>query len=413
MTRCRRVVAATALVTALALGAASPARAAWLSSTGAASAATGRADAVPAASSPTTSTTGSTASLSWSAVSLGGGAPVTGYRVTRVDTTTAAVTPATGACAGTVTATSCAEAGLPTGRWAYRLEAVRGAWVGPPGPLGPTVAVDATPPTIAAAVLQKSSGGATGAIRQGGTYRLYAAVADLAAVTSGVSSVRANASALTAGASNVALSSGSWTIGGTSYGYRSAQLTAANPLAAGTRAFTVTAVDGDGNGVTSPPVPVVVDNVGPSGVDVQVTNGGPTPGRAETGDVIRLTFSEPIDPDAVLAGWTGEGSSVTVRLTNNGGGDRIQVRQGGTLPLGTVFLGHTGYVTGTRNFTGSIMTLVGSTVEIVLGAPSGATGTVTTPTTASWTPSGSAYDPAGNAASTSSVAETGGADVQF
>lgn len=403
------------VVTAV-LAVAAPVSAAWLASgsgTG-----TGRATAVSTAAAPTASATGRTVTLSWTATTLATGAPVTGYRVTRVNTVTAATTSATGGCAGTVAATSCVETLLPTGRWAYRLEAVRGAWIGPMGAQGNTVAVDATAPTSSAAVLQKTTGGATGAIRQGGTYRVYATVADTGDPATGVASVTANVSALTTGSTAVALTAGSFTVGGVVYGYQSAQLTATNPQAAGTKTWTVTATDGAGNAATSSAFPVTVDNTKPAGADVQALNGGAIPGRAETGDLVQLTYTEAIDPHSVLAGWTGAATTVTVRLTNNGGagGDRIQIwnaANSAQLPLGTVSLTNTGYVTTSRNFTGSTMQLVGSVVVVTLGTPSGATLTVATPTNATWAPSATVFDPAGNTATTTSVTETGAADVQF
>ena len=53
-------------------------------------------------------------------------------------------------------------------------------------------------------------------------------------------------------------------------------------------------------------VNVVADTGRPAAVDVQTTNvGGGTPGFAEPGDTIVFTFSEPINPGSVLAGWTG------------------------------------------------------------------------------------------------------------
>lgn len=404
------------IVVAAVLTVAAPVSAAWLSS-GSGSGA-GRATSVSTAATPTASAAGRTVTLSWTATTLATGAPVTGYRVTRVNTVTAATTSATGGCAGTVAATSCVETLLPTGRWAYRLEAVRGAWIGPMGAQGNTVAVDATAPTSSAAVLQKTTGGATGAIGQGGTYRVYATVTDTGDPATGVASVTADVSALTTGSTAVALTAGSFTVGGVVYGFQSAALTATNPQAEGTKTWTVTATDGAGNAATSSAFSVTVDHTSPAGADVQALNGGATPGRAETGDLVQLTYTEAIDPHSVLAGWTGAATTVTVRLTNNGGGrgDRVQIwnaANSAQLPLGTVFLTNTGYVTTSRNFTGSTMQLVGSVVVVTLGTPSGATLTVATPTNATWTPSSAVFDPAGNAATTTSVTESGALDVQF
>ena len=47
---------------------------------------------------------------------------------------------------------------------------------------------------------------------------------------------------------------------------------------------------------------MVVDNTAPSGTDVEAVNGGATVGKAEAGDVVSFTFSEPIEPASLLAG---------------------------------------------------------------------------------------------------------------
>ena len=138
--------------------------------------------------------------------------------------------------------------------------------------------------------------------------------------------MRANVSTVTSGGTNVALTAGSYTVEGVSYNYRSALQTASNPLAAGSKSFSITATDVATNSATQGGFSVVVDNTAPSATDVQTVNGGATPGRAETGDQLVLTYSEPMDPDRVLAGWTGASTGVTVRLVQNGGGDRVQIR---------------------------------------------------------------------------------------
>ena len=66
-----------------------------------------------------------------------------------------------------------------------------------------------------------------------------------------------------------------------------------------------------------------------------------------------LTFSEVIDPESVLAGWTGAATNVVVRITNAGGGDVVTIRNAANtaqLPLGSVDLTGTQYVTADRDF---------------------------------------------------------------
>lgn len=411
----RSAVAAAAILVAL-VASTAPARASWSGVPSAFTTGWSRATAVPVGPAAAATATGSTATVTWPAVTLPGGIAVGGYQVSRVDTVTSVASPAGGGCGGTVLLLTCSEASLPSGRWAYRVQAVRGNWTGSLGAQSATLTIDATAPVVAAATIQKSTGGLAGAIRQGGTYRIYANVADAGDPATGVSTVTANASSLTTGATAIPLTAGSFTVGGVTYGYRSAQLTASNPLAAGSKAFTVTATDGAGNSSGAASFSATVDNTVPTGADVQVTNGGGTVGRPEAGDRVVFTFSEAIDPEFVLAGWSGGSTGVTVRLTNNAGGDRLVIRNAANsanLPFGTVFLTNTGYVTTTRDFTASTMVMSGSTVVITLGTPSGATGTVTTASTSTWTPSSTVVDAAGNACSTTSVSESGGADVQF
>ncbi len=274
------------------------------------------------------------------------------------------------------------------------------------------VAVDAQPPVVQAAVIQKTQGGSAGYVKQGGTYRVYANVADAG---SSVSSVTADVSQVTAGQTAVVLTAGTWVVDGVTYGYRSAALTADNPLAEGAKAFSVTATDANGHATTQGGFTVTVDNTPPSGADVQTANAsGGTVGRAETGDTITFTFSEPIEPGSILAGWDGGPTTVTLRLVNNGGGDRIQIRVGATtLPFGTVNLGRTDYTATTRNFTGSTMEMTGSSITVTLGTPSGAVGTAAGNGTITWTPSTTPYDRAANACLATAVTESGAADPEF
>lgn len=275
---------------------------------------------------------------------------------------------------------------------------------------------DVTAPTVSAAVIAKSTGGVGGFVRQNGGYYVYADVTDQGSPSSGVATVRADVSTVTTGATAVALVAGSFTVEGVSYNYRSALQTASNPLAAGTKAFSITATDVATNATTQPGFSVTVDNTAPSASDVQTVNGGATTGRAETGDQLVLTYSEPVDPYRILAGWTGASTTVTLRLVHNGGGDRVQVRNAAntaTLPLGTVFLNRTDFTTTTRDFTGSTMVMSGSTITITLGTPSGAVTTAAAAANMSWTPSNTAWDRAGNASTTVNRVELAPLDLDF
>ena len=274
---------------------------------------------------------------------------------------------------------------------------------------------DVTAPTVNAAVIAKSAGGVGGYVRQGGQYYVYANVTDQGSPASGVATVRANVATVTTGSTSVVMNAGTYTVSGASYNYRSAVRTASNPLAPGSKSFSITATDTAGNPATQGGFSVIVDNTAPSASNVQTQNGGATPGRAETGDQLVLTYSEQIEPASILASWTGASTTVTVRLTQNGGGDRVQIRgpSGGVLPLGTVFLNRTDFTAANRDFTGSTMVMTGTTITITLGAPSGAVTTAAAAATMSWTPDAAATDLAGNACSTTSRTEAAPLDLDF
>jgi hypothetical protein len=276
---------------------------------------------------------------------------------------------------------------------------------------------DVTPPVVSASVISKTVPFLPGYVRQGGTYHVYANVTDAG---SGVASVTANVGTVTTGQTAVPLVAGSYTIGGTSYGYRSASVTANATLTEGARAYSVTATDGAANAVTQPGFSVTVDNTRPTGSAIATANGGSIVGRPELGDTVTFTFSEVIDPQTILAGWTGAATSVVVRIANAAGGDTLTIRNAANsaqLTLGSVNLAGTGYVTAQRDFgaTGTPSTMVqsGSSITIALGTPSGATTTQATATTMAWTPVIGATDRAGNTCMTTVVNEAAPADVEF
>lgn len=279
---------------------------------------------------------------------------------------------------------------------------------------------DNVPPSVSSTVISKTTPYLPGFIRQGGPYYVYANVADGGCAPSGIATVRANVSTVTTGSTAVALTAGSYSVGGTTYNYRSASLTANAALAAGAKTYSITSSDVATNSQTQSGYSVTVDNTRPAGSTVQAANGGTTAGRPEAGDSVMFTFSEAIDPETVLAGWTGASTSVVVRIANNAAGDLLTIRNAANtvqLPIGSVNLVGTAYVTVNRDFgatgTASTMVLSGATVTITLGTPSGATGTQATTGTMAWTPTATVTDLAGNTCMTTVANETGAADVEF
>ena len=224
---------------------------------------------------------------------------------------------------------------------------------------------------------------------------------------------------VTTGLTAVALATagGPFTVGGVTYGYRSASITATTPLGAGAKSFTVTATDvasNTGNLSGS----VTVDNTVPAAADVQTANKvGGTIGKAEAGDTITYTFSEAMDPNSILSGWTGASTPVTLHLNDGGAGsDTVTIfdsTNATQLPLGSVNLARTDYVTANATFTGSTMVMSGSTITITLGTASGATTTVGNADNMVWSPATFATDLAGNACNPATASETGAANKEF
>jgi hypothetical protein len=293
------------------------------------------------------------------------------------------------------------------------------------GSLGSTASaaftvVDTTPPVVGAAVINKTLGDQPGFVKQGGTYFIYANANDAAGSTGThvVSSITANVTNITTGSTAVALTTagGPFTVGGVSYSYRSASMTASNPILAGLKSFVVTATDASGNtgGFTGS---VTMDNTVPTATNIQTTNKvAGILGRAEIGDTITFTFSEAIDPNSILALWTGASTPVTLHLNQAAGSDTVTIfnsANSAQLPLGSVALGGTGFVTANRTFTGSTMVMSGSTITITLGTASGATTTQGANSTMVWTPAIAATDLAGNACTVATATESGAADIDF
>ena len=287
------------------------------------------------------------------------------------------------------------------------------------GTFSTAASFDTAAPTVSSSVVSKATPYHPGFLAQGASYHIYANVTDGGAVPSGVASVTANTSSFDTGMTAVTLVAGTFSIGGVSYNYRTAQLSANGTLTAGSYAFSVTATDAAGNGATYSGFSVTIDNTRPTASDVQTANAG-VAGQPGIGDTITLTFSELIDPESILTGWTGTSTSVVVRIAQNPGGDRLTIRNAANsaqLPLGTVNLVGTYYVTANRDFgasgTPSSMLAVGTTIVITLGTASGPVGTESVPAAMVWTPVTGAHDRAGNTCQTTNAVESGTLDVDF
>ena len=297
------------------------------------------------------------------------------------------------------------------------------------------ITVDVTAPLVTTTTIAKQTGYLAGSIKQSGNYYVYANITETGA---GVLSGTADVTAVTSGGSTVALVAGSYSANGLPYNYRSGLLGGTSSLTSGdgTRLYSITSIDLAGNTRTQSNLSVGVDNTAPFASDIQTANGGGTAGRAEAGDTITFTFSEQIDPQSVLAGWTGTSTNVVVRLIDGGctlnllvkvcSNDSFDVRNASnsaTLPLGSVNLNNSDYHGGgligtssplTFGATGTPSTMVqsGSVITITLGTGSGTADTGGT-TTMTWSPSTVPFDAAGNNMSSASRNEQGASDREF
>ena len=282
-------------------------------------------------------------------------------------------------------------------------------------------AADWEAPNVTRTVIANTVGYLTGKIHQGGQFYVYAQIDDGGNPGAGVGTVTSDVSSISTGGGAIVMTAGAYSAAGVLYNYRSALRTAINPMAEGTRtyAFTMSDIAVPVHTQTQAGFPVVIDNIVPRPVDWTATNKvGGIAGRAEPGDIVTYTWSEPIDPSSLIAGWNGGSPVIVVAwISRNGGGnDRLRILNTAgttTLTFGTVFLGQS-YVTRSVNFTNSSVTMLGNTVTVVLGTPSAATTvTAAAASTAQWRGDAGAYDAAANACATITVNAAGSPKVWF
>jgi hypothetical protein len=278
-----------------------------------------------------------------------------------------------------------------------------------------TATKDTAVPVVSALAVGPTGNASTGAIRQGGSYYVYANATD-AAPGSAVT-LTADAGTLTTGQTAVPLTAtgGPFTAGGVTYTYRSAARTANGTLAAGAKTVTVTATDTAGNSATGNGS-VTVDNTAPTPTAVLLANHtGGVAGKAELTDTITFTYSEQLDPGKLAAGWsygsTPDLTTATVTFndspTGNGtnrDNDSLTVTAPGSISLGTVANLEGGLVPtagGSYTFTATLHHAVtgGQTVLTITltSLNSGGTTVGTAGTnTATWTPATGPTDLATN-----------------
>jgi chitinase len=178
----------------------------------------------------------------------------------------------------------------------------------------------------------------------------------------------------------------------------------------------LTGTDTLAKSTTTLPVTVTVDNIAPTGANVQGTNGG-TAGVLDAGDALTVTFSEPMLPVSILAGWDGAATPVTVHINNAGSSDTLDIYNAANTTkanLTGASLELDEDCVSTNATFNATMRHVGSDVTVTFGAlTSGSRLTGVRKGRLVWTPSTSATDLAGNAGSGTAVTELGGNDQDF
>ncbi len=93
---------------------------------------------IPVPSAPVAVAVGSNVTVSWTAITLSGGVPPSGYVVERLDSFGAAVATLP-TCDVVSAATSCTESSVPAGTWSYRVRGILGSWSGAPSDPSATI----------------------------------------------------------------------------------------------------------------------------------------------------------------------------------------------------------------------------------------------------------------------------------
>jgi Big-like domain-containing protein len=194
--------------------------------------------------------------------------------------------------------------------------------------------------------------------------------------------------------------------------------TTASTLTSGTYTAKASQSDGSGNTGASAPHTFTVDTIAPTATNIAAANGGSTAGKIEAGDVITFTFSEAIDPDTVLAGWSGASTAVQLRVTAGFlAPDPFTILDGSggtTVHLGTV-QSNGDYVTTTAIFAATMVRSADhASVVVTVGAnQSGLMSLLAVGAqNMTWTVDGAVKDLAGNAVTTTSFTESA-SDVDF
>jgi hypothetical protein len=179
------------------------------------------------------------------------------------------------------------------------------------------------------------------------------------------------------------------------------------------------ATDTAGNQTTSAVVSAYVNNTGPTGTDVQGTNGGVND-RLDAGDTVVFTYSTTMLPSSILTGWSGSSTAIKVRVNNGGASDSMEFYDNAnTTPLGLLATGtalaiNIDHVTAPSLFNATIVRS-GANITVTIGTlisgavtsnPKGKNAMV-------WQTSSQAQSTAGKPTLPTTVTESGASDLDF
>jgi hypothetical protein len=396
----RKKLLTVLLVAIMALVVVQVAVAAWsMSSSGSGAV---KALSMPSGSAPTKSVSYPDIAVSWSAVTVGGSA-VSSYTVRRY-TEAGVLQTITAGCSGAIAATTCTESSVPAGRWQYTTQPVKAGWVGTESAKSATAEI-AAPPT-GVSCTNCTTFGSTKYINNAGktSVNLQVTLAASSLSTDTVHLTLTDSASTTVTATTQAATAGAGTV--TFTGIDTSSLVDGNITA--TAWVTTNTSDSSPNTTAT----LVRDIVAPTASDIFGTNGGGTAKKIDTagGDLLVYTFSEPMDPASIEAGWSGASTTVDPSIA---AGDTITV----VPALGSVSTGGAGYVQATFTVTCSTTTMVMSGITITLNLnnclPTARLKLGTATSTFAWTPSAAATDQAGNPMSTTVRSELGGPKANF
>jgi len=271
--RARGAAAVALVVLASILLGAAPANAFWTVGTSAASSGVAKAATVLQGATPTATVRNSAVTLSWAASTLSTGRAVTGYTITRYNSSNVAQTVSSG-CSGTVATTSCTESAVAAGLWTYTVTPRFSTnWAGAASAKSAVVTTETTSPVNVLSSAAVSGGsflsGATLYYRgaAAGSTTIVNALTDSGSgpVSSTTGSISGSAaSRFTHAASTVSTPKAGPFVSGT-IGWSAGTSTAA-------AAVSVTGADANNNTATTS-VALTVDNTSPTGGAVGYTSG--------------------------------------------------------------------------------------------------------------------------------------------